>query len=73
MKLAMVNIWESGMCDVLGAPHLVVHDELDGSYHDDKTGREALRELKHRMETCVELLVPLRVDAGTGPNWGSCE
>jgi DNA polymerase-1 len=73
MKLAMVNIWESGVCDVIGAPHLTVHDELDGSYHDDKAGREALRELKHLMETCVELLVPLRVDAGTGPNWGSCE
>jgi hypothetical protein len=56
-----------------GAPHLTVHDELDGSYHDDKAGREALRELKHLMETCVELRVPLRVDAGTGPNWGSCE
>jgi DNA polymerase I-like protein with 3'-5' exonuclease and polymerase domains len=73
MKLAMVNIWESGVCDVLGAPHLTVHDELDGSYYDDKAGREALRELKHLMETCVDLLVPLKVDAGTGPNWGSCE
>ena len=73
MKLAMVNIWESGICDVLGAPHLTVHDELDGSYQDDKAGREALRELKYLMETCVALLVPLRVDAGTGPNWGSCE
>ena len=73
MKLAMVNIWESGICDVLGAPHLTVHDELDGSYHDDKAGREALRELKHLMEHVVKLMVPLRVDAGTGANWGSCE
>ena len=73
MKLAMVKIWESGICDVLGAPHLTVHDELDGSYHDDKAGREALRELKHLMESCVKLMVPLRVDGGTGPNWGSCE
>jgi DNA polymerase I-like protein with 3'-5' exonuclease and polymerase domains len=73
MKLAMVNIWESGVCDVLGAPQLTVHDELDGSYIDDKAGREALRELKHLMETCVELLVPLRVDKGTGPNWGACK
>jgi Mesyanzhinovviridae DNA polymerase len=73
MKLAMVNIWESGVCDVLGAPHLTVHDELDGSYRDDKAGREALRELKHLMENCVKLMVPLRVDGGTGPNWGGCE
>jgi DNA polymerase I-like protein with 3'-5' exonuclease and polymerase domains len=73
MKLAMVNIWESGVCDVLGAPHLTVHDELDGSHHDDKAGREGLHEVKHLMETCVDLLVPLRVDASTGPDWGSCE
>jgi DNA polymerase I len=73
MKLAMVNIWESGICDVLGAPHLTVHDELDGSYRDDKAGREALRELKHLMENVVKLTVPLRVDAATGANWGSCK
>ena len=73
MKLSMVNIWESGICDVLGAPHLTVHDELCGSYRDHKAGREALRELKHIMENCIELLVPLKVDATTGPNWGSCE
>ena len=40
MKLSMVNIWESGVCDVLGAPHLTVHDELCGSYRDDKVGRK---------------------------------
>lgn len=73
MKLSMVNIWESGVSDVLGAPHLTVHDELCGSYHDNQLGREALRELKHVMEKCIELLVPLKVDATTGPNWGSCE
>ena len=73
MKLSMVNIWESGMCDVLGAPHLTVHDELCGSYHDNEAGRDALRELKNFMEKCIELLVPLKVDAATGPNWGSCE
>lgn len=73
MKLSMVNIWESGICDVLGAPHLTVHDELCGSYHDNNAGREALRELSHAMESCVELLVPLKVDVSTGPNWGTCE
>ena len=71
MKLAMANIWESGICDVLGAPHLTVHDELDGSYQDDKAGREALRELKHLMETCVELVVPLRVTRAPGPTGGA--
>jgi DNA polymerase I-like protein with 3'-5' exonuclease and polymerase domains len=48
-----------------------VHDELDGSHLSTPVTKEALDELKHIMETCVELLVPLKVDAGTGPNWGS--
>jgi DNA polymerase-1 len=73
MKLSMVNIRESGICTVLGAPRLTVHDELCGSYRDNNAGREALCELKHVMENCTELLVPLKVDAATGPNWGSCE
>jgi DNA polymerase I-like protein with 3'-5' exonuclease and polymerase domains len=73
MKLSMVNIWDSGICDVLGAPHLTVHDELCGSFHDNNAGREALRELSHAMESCVELLVPLKVDVSTGPNWGNCK
>lgn len=73
MKLSMVNIWGSGICDALGAPHLTVHDELCGSYCENKVGREALRELTYIMENCVDLLVPLKVDAATGPNWGTCE
>lgn len=73
MKTAMVESWESGVFDYIGAPHLTVHDELDGSYDDSLVASEALRELTHIMETCVELLVPLKVDSGTGANWGSIE
>jgi len=73
MKTAMVNAWEAGVFHEIGAPHLTVHDELDGSVEDIPVHHEALRELKHIMETCVELLVPLRADGGTGPNWGSIE
>ena len=72
MKLSMVNVWNSGICDVLGAPHLTIHDELCGSFVDHPAGREALRELKQMMENCVQLLAPLKVDATTGPNWGNC-
>jgi DNA polymerase I-like protein with 3'-5' exonuclease and polymerase domains len=70
MKIAMVQAWEAGLFadDLLGAPHLTVHDELDGSYTYGR--REALGELIHIMETCVNLLVPLKVDSGCGSNWG---
>ena len=37
------------------------------------SGREALAELKHIMETCVPLLVPLKADGGTGVNWGEID
>ncbi len=70
MKHAMVQVWESGVCDVLGAPHLTVHDELDGSTDNGKQSGEALKELKHIMQTCVTLRVPLRADGGIGANWG---
>jgi DNA polymerase-1 len=73
MKDAMVKIWEGGVCDVIGAPHLTVHDELDLSSPDTKVGREAIAEIKDIMEHTVRLSLPLRVDAQSGPNWGTCE
>jgi DNA polymerase I-like protein with 3'-5' exonuclease and polymerase domains len=73
MKTAMSQSWEAGVFDYIGAPHLTVHDELDGSDDNSKASNEALAELKHIMETCVELLVPLKADGGTGPNWGAIE
>ena len=73
MKTAMVDAWEAGVFDYIGPPHLTVHDELDGSEDETKQALEALRELKHIMETCVTLQLPLRADGGTGLNWGSIE
>lgn len=73
MKRAMVDVWESGACEVLGPPQLTVHDELDGSSPKTKAAREALAEVSHLMEGCVKLLVKLKVDSSTGPNWGDQE
>jgi DNA polymerase-1 len=73
MKVAMVDVWESGVCDVLGPPQLTVHDELDGSAPRTRAAKEALREIKRIMEGVVQLAVPLRADGGTGPNWGAVE
>jgi DNA polymerase I-like protein with 3'-5' exonuclease and polymerase domains len=69
MKKAMVDIWEAGICDVLGAPLITVHDELNFSVPRTDEGREAHDSALKIMETCVELRVPLKVDSGSGANW----
>lgn len=71
MKKAMAMSWEAGVYEVLGAPYLTVHDELDGGCEDTPICREALAELQEIMRTCVTISVPLKVDGGTGPNWGA--
>lgn len=73
LKQAMSDIWSSGVCDVLGPPHLTVHDELCFSVPKNKAGKEAFAEVKHIMETAVEISVPLLVDTGIGKNWGEAK
>jgi DNA polymerase I-like protein with 3'-5' exonuclease and polymerase domains len=73
MKKAMVDIYESGVCDVLGVPQLTVHDELDGSIPRTKVAHEAFEEMKNIMENTVKLSVPLTVDAKIGANWKECK
>jgi DNA polymerase I-like protein with 3'-5' exonuclease and polymerase domains len=70
IKKAMVEIWQSGLCDVVGAPVLTVHDELDFSVPNTSEGEEAIHKVKEIMENCVELRIPLIVDMEKGPNWG---
>jgi DNA polymerase I-like protein with 3'-5' exonuclease and polymerase domains len=72
MKKAMVDVWESGLCGTIGVPLLTVHDELDFSADPhDEHHVEALREVKHIMENCVQLSVPMMADVEYGPNWGN--
>lgn len=73
MKEAMRQIWEAGVCDVLGAPLLTVHDELDWSVPQTKEGMDAAKEVHHIMETCVPLQVPLRAESELGANWGQLD
>jgi DNA polymerase I-like protein with 3'-5' exonuclease and polymerase domains len=72
MKKAMVDIYEAGIYEVVGVPHLTVHDELDGDDDGSPQARQAYAEAKHIMEHCVELKVPLLVEESTGANWGEC-
>jgi len=73
MKKAMVDIYQSGVCDVVGVPMLTVHDELDFSANQSNEHIEAMREVKHLMETAFTTRVPLIVDAERGPSWGEIE
>lgn len=70
MKQSMVNAYEAGIYNTL-IPHLTVHDEMDVSKPQTKEGTEATIELKHVMENCVKLKVPVIADFEIGPNWGN--
>lgn len=72
MKKAMVDIFESGACSVLGAPLITVHDELDWSVPASKEAAEATAHVRHLMSDAVKLRVPVLVEADTGANWGEC-
>lgn len=68
MKMGMHSIYKAGIFDVL-APHITVHDEIDVSIPQNKIGLEAFREMKHIMETCIDLKVPVVADMEIGVDW----
>jgi DNA polymerase I len=70
-KTSLVNIDEAGIFDVIGVPHLLVHDENDMSVAmNDKIEKEAMLEMKHIMENSIKLKVPVQVEYDVGPDWG---
>jgi len=73
MKKAMLDVWESGICDTLGVPAITCHDELVGSIPQDKKSREAVKELIYIMSNTVKLHIPLLVDGNIGANWAECK
>lgn len=75
MKRAMLDIWNAGICDHLGAPLLTVHDELNWSIPRTTAAREAFDESVRIMEAVYSdrLKIPLIVDNETGENWAQCK
>jgi len=71
MKKAMVDAWEAGVQNELGAFLLTVHDELDVDNPKTKASEQAIKELQYHMEHCFELKVPLFAEIERGSNWGS--
>ena len=68
MKKAIIECYNAGIFDII-YPHLTVHDEIDSSVPKTKEGFEALREMNHIMETCIEISVPIMSEISTGANW----
>jgi DNA polymerase I-like protein with 3'-5' exonuclease and polymerase domains len=60
-KKAMLELSKEGYL-----AHIQVHDELDFSIGSKKDQNR----IKEIMETCIELLVPSRVDIELGKDWG---
>lgn len=73
MKRAMYDMWKAGLHVELGHMLLTCHDETGHSVPQTPAGREAFEEVRHIMETCMVLRVPIRADQSTGANWGACQ
>ena len=57
----MLDLWKENI-----VPHIQVHDELDVSVSSEAETRKILE----LMEECVQLRVPVKVDAELGETWG---
>jgi DNA polymerase I-like protein with 3'-5' exonuclease and polymerase domains len=74
MKSGMRALWQSGVLQYTGIPHITVHDELDFSRpSDDPIVREAFDYAQRVLEGVIKLRVPLLVDRSEGPNWGEAK
>jgi DNA polymerase-1 len=72
MKTAMRDIHRSGATKVVGVPKLTCHDELGHSANASREHQEAISEVKHIMENCMTLTVPIIAEQSRGNNWGDC-
>jgi DNA polymerase I-like protein with 3'-5' exonuclease and polymerase domains len=69
IKSALYRCWKDGIFDITGVPRLLVHDETD--FSDAGGTTEAYKEMRHIMETCLPLKIPVKVDCDVGPDWGT--
>lgn len=73
MKTAMVEIDKAGVEVVLGPMLLTCHDETGHSVPRTRAGQDALDDVRHIMETCMKLRVPIIAEQSVGENWGACK
>lgn len=70
MKKAMVQCYQDGVFDYTGVPRITVHDEL--GFSDPGSVDDGFAYIKHVMETCIPIRVPVLAEMTTGPNWAAC-
>lgn len=68
MKMALWQLYHSGVFAYTGVPSILVHDE--GDWSDPGGQEEGFSYIKHVMETVAKLRVPVKVDLEEGPDWG---
>jgi DNA polymerase I-like protein with 3'-5' exonuclease and polymerase domains len=75
MKLAMVQLWESGIFDVGNdiTCVLTVHDELNGSFVPSARGEASRLEVKRIMENAMQLAIPVLTSGSVGSNWSEAK
>lgn len=74
IKEGMHQCWKDGVYDVIGVPKLQVHDETDHSVIDNSPEQvEAYKYMRHVLETCIQLSVPVVVDHEQGASWGAVD
>lgn len=74
MKLAMYEYWQrDDLVEVLGAPLMTVHDELDFSVERNPVALEAFEEVRQLMAKSIELNVPIMVDGKLANHWGEAK
>ena len=73
MKKSMVDAYEDGVFDGIGAFLVTVHDELGMSVPRTEAGLHAVRRVKYHMENAIKLRVPVLAELERGASWGECE
>lgn len=74
MKSGMRALWNSGVLEYTGVPHVTVHDELGFSRRDSSPiVMQAFEYAQHTLENTIKLRVPLFVDRSEGPTWGKAK
>lgn len=74
MKSGMRSLWQSGVLEYTGVPHVTVHDELGFSRRDSSPiVLQAFEFAQQVMENTIKLRVPLFVDRSEGPTWGKAK
>ncbi len=69
IKIAMINIYKDFESNKMKSKmFLQIHDELLFEFPKDEE-KKLVEIVKSRMEKAINLLVPLKIDYGTGNNW----